>query len=91
VSTHLPQGKGAAVPAITVSPAGLAHLSAIAELLDEMGRFYGTASAGPADERHRQVREAVFATPPAARALLAWDQSGSPRSLRTRSPGPPPV
>ena len=40
-----------------------------------MGRFYGTASAGPVYERHRQVREALFATPPAARALLAWDQS----------------
>jgi GNAT superfamily N-acetyltransferase len=63
------------LPAITVSPAGPAHLSAIAELLDEMGRFYGTASAAPADERHRQVREALFATPPAAHALLAWDQS----------------
>ncbi len=75
MSTHLPEGKGTALPAITVSPAGLAHLSATAELLDEMGRFYGTASARPADERHRQVREALFATPPAARALLARDQS----------------
>ncbi len=63
------------MPAVTVFPAGLAHLSAIAELPDEMGRFYGTASAGPVDERDRQVREALFATPPAARALLAWDQS----------------
>lgn len=75
MSTPLPEGEGAALPAITVSPAGPAHLSPIAELLDEMGRFYGTASAGPADERHRQVREALFGTPPAARALLAWDRS----------------
>ena len=72
---HLPEGNGAALPAITVSLARPAHLGAIAELLDEMGRFYGTASAKPAGERHRQVREALFATPPAARALLAWDQS----------------
>jgi GNAT superfamily N-acetyltransferase len=75
VSTHLSEGKGAAVPAITVSPAGLAHLSAITELLDEMACLYGTASAGPAEERHRQVRDALFATPSAAHALLAWDQS----------------
>jgi len=75
VSMHLSEGKGAAVPTITVSPARLAHLTAIAQLLDEMARFYGTATAGPVDQRHRQVREALFATPPAARALLACDQS----------------
>jgi GNAT superfamily N-acetyltransferase len=75
VSTHLPEGKGAAVPAITVAPARLAYLSAIAELLDETGRFYGAATAGSPEERRRQVREALFATPPAAHALLAWYQS----------------
>lgn len=40
-----------------------------------MGRFYDTATAGPADERHRQVRDALSATTPAARALPVWDQS----------------
>ena len=75
MSTHLPEGKAAALPAITVSPAALAHPSAIAESQDETGRFHGTASAGPADEQHQQVRETLFATPPAARALLARDQS----------------
>ena len=47
----------------------------MAELLDETGRSYGTAITGPADERHRQVREALSATTPAARALPPWDQS----------------
>jgi GNAT superfamily N-acetyltransferase len=63
------------VPTITVSSARPEHLSAIAGLLEEMGRFYGTAGTGVVEERHRQVREALFATPPAASALLAWDHS----------------
>jgi hypothetical protein len=35
------------MPAITVSPAGLEHVSAVAELLDEMERCSGAGSAGP--------------------------------------------
>lgn len=61
------------MPAITVSPARLEHISAMVQLLEEMGRCYGTT--GAVEEQHRQVREALFASPPAARALLAWNQS----------------
>ena len=37
-------------------------------LRPDRGRFYGTASAGPADERRRQVREALL---PPNQALLS--------------------
>jgi GNAT superfamily N-acetyltransferase len=69
------KAQGAAMPAITVAPAGLEHVSAMAELLDEMQRYYRSASARPVGQLHRQIREALFATPPAARAQLAWHQS----------------
>lgn len=55
-----------------VTPARPADVPALAELLAEMGRFYGEATAGPL-ERARQVSDALFASPPAAHALLAWD------------------
>jgi GNAT superfamily N-acetyltransferase len=45
----------------------------MAALLAEMDRFYGSASADPPDERLRQINEALFASPPAAHALLAWE------------------
>ena len=56
-----------------VAPARPADVPALAELLAEMGRFYGDATAGPLDERARQISDALFASPPAAHALLAWD------------------
>jgi GNAT superfamily N-acetyltransferase len=45
----------------------------MAALLAEMDRYYGAASAEPLAERVRQIGEALFASPPAAHALLAWD------------------
>jgi len=56
-----------------VTPARPGDVPALAELLTEMGRFYGEAAAGPLDERTRQIGDALFASPPAAHALLAWD------------------
>src|SRR5215472_19247775 len=49
-----------------------ADVDAIASLLAEMDRFYGTASVEPADDRVPVIRDAIFATPPAANVLLAW-------------------
>ena len=58
---------------ITISPAGPDDARAIATMLEEMDRFYGSASPEPLDHRIRQITEALFADPPAAHALLAWD------------------
>jgi GNAT superfamily N-acetyltransferase len=65
------EGNTAAV--ITISPAGPDDARAVATLLEEMDRFYGATSAEPLDQRIRQITEALFADPPAAHALLAWD------------------
>ena len=59
--------------AITISPARPADAAAMAELLEEMDRFYGADAAAPLAERVGQLSEAVFASPPAAYVLLAWD------------------
>jgi GNAT superfamily N-acetyltransferase len=60
---------------ITVSPAEPADAAAIAGLLEEMDRFYGATESEPLDERVRQISDAIFASPPAAFALLARDGS----------------
>ena len=60
---------------ITVSPASPGDAPAIAALLEEMDRFYGATEPEPFDQRVRQINEAIFAGPPAAYALLAWDGS----------------
>lgn len=58
---------------ITVSPAEPGDAEAIAELLEELGRFYGTPESGSPQWRVNQVSEAIFTSPPAAYALLARD------------------
>lgn len=58
---------------VTVSPATPDDVPAMAALLEEMDRFYGATSTEPTGERERQIREALFATPPTAYALLAFD------------------
>jgi ribosomal protein S18 acetylase RimI-like enzyme len=58
---------------VTVSPATPDDVPAMAALLEEMDRFYGATNTEPAGERERQIREALFATPPTAYALLAFD------------------
>ncbi|RBQ16956.1 GNAT family N-acetyltransferase [Spongiactinospora rosea] len=57
---------------IIVSAATPDHIPAMAELLEEMDRFYGGEPQDPADVRAGQIRQALFADPPAAYALLAW-------------------
>jgi GNAT superfamily N-acetyltransferase len=58
---------------VTVAPARPEHCAAIAELLDELDSFYGVTSSEPAEQRMDHVRDGLFASPPAAYALLAWD------------------
>ncbi|MBV9095947.1 MAG: GNAT family N-acetyltransferase [Streptosporangiaceae bacterium] len=58
---------------ITVSPAEPGDAAAIAALLEELNRFYGTAASQSPGRRVAQVSEALFTDPPAAYALLARD------------------
>lgn len=58
---------------ITVSPANPGDVPAMAELLEEMDRFYGAEDTEPLEERTRQITDALFTSPAAACALLAWD------------------
>lgn len=58
---------------ITVSPAEPGDAAAIAALLEELNRFYGTAAPQSPGGRVAHVSEAIFADPPAAYVLLARD------------------
>jgi GNAT superfamily N-acetyltransferase len=62
---------------ITVTPAESAHTNAIAEIAEEIDRFYGVTEVEPTEIRIRQTGEALFSDPPSAYALLAWD-NGKP-------------
>lgn len=58
-----------------VTPARRDDVVAMAGLLEEMNRFYGVAGGGQVEERVRKISEALFSEPPAAYALVAWDQA----------------
>jgi GNAT superfamily N-acetyltransferase len=58
---------------ITIIPAESAHADALAALAEEMDRFYGATEVEPLDLRRRQINESLFADPPSAHCLLAWD------------------
>jgi GNAT superfamily N-acetyltransferase len=57
---------------VVVVPAEPSHVDAIAELAEEMDRFYGATGVEPLDVRRRQINDAIFSDPPSAYALLAW-------------------
>jgi len=50
------------------------HGPAIAVLLEEMDRFYGTTEFEPIEQRVRQIEEQLFSDQPAAHILLAAEQ-----------------
>jgi GNAT superfamily N-acetyltransferase len=58
---------------VTVGPARPEHCAAIAELLDQLDSFYGARNSEPVEQRMDRIRDGLFASPPAAYALLAWD------------------
>jgi len=60
---------------VAVAPAEPQHLEAVAALLGEMERFYGATEAEPLEHLIRRITEALFSEPPAAHALLAWDDA----------------
>ncbi|MFF2807055.1 cyclophane-containing RiPP N-acetyltransferase HaaN [Streptomyces sp. NPDC058000] len=61
---------------VTIRPAGTGDVRAVAELVEEMDRFYGEAEVQPLDERLSQVAQALFGSPPLACALLVEDEDG---------------
>ena len=58
---------------VTVAQAESMHAEALAELAEEMARFYGAPQPDPLELRIRQINESLFADPPSAYAILAWD------------------
>ncbi|MBT2397219.1 cyclophane-containing RiPP N-acetyltransferase HaaN [Streptomyces sp. ISL-100] len=63
---------------VTIRPAEKSDVRSVAELIEEIERFYGTTDADiqPFDERQAQVEEALFGSPPLASALLVEDEAG---------------
>jgi GNAT superfamily N-acetyltransferase len=59
-----------------VKPAEPTDVHAIAELAQEMDRFYGATEFDPHEVRVRQINEAIFTDPPWAYVLLAWTDDG---------------
>lgn len=58
---------------ITIAPARPSDISALAELAEEMDRYYGASEIEPPEARIRQINDALLSDPPSAYALLAWD------------------
>jgi GNAT superfamily N-acetyltransferase len=58
---------------ITLADAKPGDEGPITDLLGELDLFYGDTQLGTSEERTTQSRAALFGTPPAVNALLAWD------------------
>ncbi|GAA1044808.1 cyclophane-containing RiPP N-acetyltransferase HaaN [Streptomyces murinus] len=71
----------------TIRPAEKRDVPALAELIEEIERFYGAADTDiqPLDERLAQVEEALFGSPPLAAALLVEDDAGDLAGLAAYS------
>ncbi|KUO18429.1 cyclophane-containing RiPP N-acetyltransferase HaaN [Streptomyces dysideae] len=60
----------------TIRPAEKRDAVALAELIEEIERFYGSTDVQPFEERQSQVEEALFGSPPLASALVVEDENG---------------
>jgi GNAT superfamily N-acetyltransferase len=58
---------------IVVTAAAPRDTDAIADLIDELDRFYGATEIEARATRLPQIKAALFSAPPAAYGLLAWD------------------
>ncbi|MFF5704591.1 cyclophane-containing RiPP N-acetyltransferase HaaN [Streptomyces sp. NPDC012794] len=61
---------------VTIRPAERRDTAAVADLIEEIERFYGSTEIQPFEERRSQVEEALFGSPPLASALLVEDEAG---------------
>ncbi|MFC7303181.1 cyclophane-containing RiPP N-acetyltransferase HaaN [Streptomyces monticola] len=60
---------------VTIRPVDKRDIVAVAELIEEIERFYGTTEIQPFEERQTQVEEALFGSPPLASALVVEDDA----------------
>jgi GNAT superfamily N-acetyltransferase len=60
---------------ITIRPARREDTGAIAGLLKELDQYYGATQVEPSATRLAGIESALFMSPPAAFALLAWADS----------------
>jgi GNAT superfamily N-acetyltransferase len=60
---------------IVVSPAQPSDVPALADLMQELDRFYGATEVDPLDQRSHQIASMLFGETPAAHVLLARDAS----------------
>lgn len=58
---------------VTIAPAEPSQVEALTTLLEEMDRHYGSTEFEPFEQRAGHVRDALFGEPPAAFAILAWE------------------
>ncbi|MBU3868160.1 GNAT family N-acetyltransferase [Streptomyces sp. 4503] len=70
---------------VTIRPADKRDVLAVAELIVEIERFYGSTEIQPLAERQAQVEEALFGAPPMASALLVEDETGALAGLAAYS------
>lgn len=61
---------------VTIRAADKRDTAALAELIEEIERFYGSTEVQPIEERRSQVEEALFGTQPLASALVVEDEGG---------------
>jgi ribosomal protein S18 acetylase RimI-like enzyme len=61
---------------VTIRPAEKRDAVVVAELIEEIERFYGSTEVQPLQERTVQVEQALFGSPPLASALLVEDDAG---------------
>ena len=58
---------------VEIRPAEQRDVEALAVLMEDLDRFYGTTDVEPPDRRVRQIAENLFEEPMAAYVLLAWE------------------
>jgi GNAT superfamily N-acetyltransferase len=59
---------------ITITPTQPTDATALADMAEEMDRFYGATEIDPIQVRISQISEALFSDRPSAHALLARDE-----------------
>ncbi|MCX4550388.1 cyclophane-containing RiPP N-acetyltransferase HaaN [Streptomyces sp. NBC_01500] len=60
---------------VTIRPADERDIMAVAQLIEEIERFYGSTEIQPFEERRAQVQEALFGSTPLASVLLVEDET----------------
>lgn len=70
---------------VTIRPAGQGDIHAVADLIEEIERFYGSVEIQSVGERRTQTEQALFGSPPLASALLVEDENGNIAGLAAYS------